>query len=394
MKTSSFVLFFSIVLTVYGLVNFYFFSRGWQALPAGSPARVVYLVAFLFLALAFIAGRVLERIWLNPVTEALVWIGSFWLAAMLYFFLAALCVDVLRAVNSLFPIYPRFITDAYAAAKVWTLAGVVVAVSFILAIGHINASHPRVRDVAITISKNAGGAASMTVVAASDIHLGTIIGREHFSAIVQKINDLDPDLILLPGDIVDEDLGPVIREDLGEQLRLLRARYGVFAITGNHEYIGGADAAVAYLTEHGITVLRDSVVRVGPGLTLVGREDRSITQFSGRKRKPLEEIMAGVDRSSPIILLDHQPFGLDEAVRGGVDLQISGHTHHGQLWPLNLITNAIYEVSWGYLYRDETHFYVSSGAGTWGPPVRTGNTPEIVRFAIQFGGPAGRSSPD
>ncbi len=386
MKVSSFVVFFSIVLTVYGLVNFYIFSRGWQAIPAGSPARHVYLAAFLVLSLSFIAGRFLERIWLNPVSEALVWIGSFWLAAMLYFFLAGVLFDILGLLNRVLPVYPRVITDSYAAAKVWTLASVVVLVSFVLAIGHINASHPRVREVPVDIPKRAGGADSLVVVAASDIHLGTIIGREHFEEIVRKMNQLNPDLILLPGDIVDEDLGPVIRENLGEQLRMLRARYGVYAITGNHEYIGGAEAAVAYMSEHGITVLRDSVARIGPGVTVVGREDRSIAQFSGRRRKPLEEIMAGVDRSGPIILLDHQPFGLDDAVRAGVDLQISGHTHHGQLWPLNYVTGAIYEVSRGFMRRDGTQFYVSTGAGTWGPPVRTGNTPEIVRFTIRFSG--------
>jgi predicted MPP superfamily phosphohydrolase len=200
---------------------------------------------------------------------------------------------------------------------------------------------------------------------------------------VETINSLEPDLVLFPGDIVDEDLGPVIRENLGESLRSVRARYGVFAITGNHEYIGGAEEACRYLQDHGISMLRDSTAALPNGVQLVGRQDRSSHQFGGQERKPLESLMASIDRARPIVLLDHQPFHLDEAVEAGVDLQLSGHTHHGQLWPLNHVTKAIYELSWGYLKRGSTHIYVSSGVGTWGPPVRLGNRPEILLITLR-----------
>jgi hypothetical protein len=226
------------------------------------------------------------------------------------------------------------------------------------------------------------------VVAASDIHLGTIIGRRRLDRIVNTINEMNPDLVLLPGDVVDEDIAPVIRENLGESLRAIRSRYGVFSITGNHEYIGGADEACRYLEEHGVRVLRDSVATLQNGLQIVGREDRSIRQFAGKERKPLGELLAGLDRTRPVLMMDHQPFQLDEAVRAGVDLQLSGHTHHGQVWPLNYVTRAIYEVSWGYLERGGTHFYVSSGVGTWGPPVRLGNTPEIILLTLHFPEPS------
>lgn len=386
MKAISFVIFFAVFFTVYGIINFYIFIRGWQAIPQGSQLRTLYLVVFLTLSLAFIAGRFLERAWPSPATESLVWIGSFWFAAMLYFFLAVVVLDLLRVVNAAVSIYPSWVIANYDVAKVWIMAGTIVLVSIILAAGHLNASFPRIRELKIPIPKTVEGTTSFTVVSASDIHLGTIIGRERLDAIVEKINALNPDLVLFPGDIVDEDLGPVIRGNLGEALRSIRAKFGVLAITGNHEFIGGVEQACAYLSEHGITMLRDSVVRVGPGITVVGREDRSIGQFKGKRRKPLEEIMVNADRKSPVILMDHQPFGLDDAVRNGVDLQISGHTHHGQLWPLNYITEAIYELSWGYIRKATTHLYVSSGVGTWGPPVRTGNTPEIVRFTLEFMG--------
>jgi len=238
--------------------------------------------------------------------------------------------------------------------------------------------------LSIEIPKNSRPLKEMNIVAVSDIHLGTIVGKSRLSKIVDKINALNPDLVLLPGDVVDEDLGPVIQQNLGETLRTIRSRYGVIAITGNHEYIGGVEDADKYLTEHGIRVLRDDLTRIADTVYVVGREDLSKTSFGGGIRKSLGEIMDGVDRSWPIILMDHQPFRLHEAEEHGVDLQLSGHTHHGQLWPFNFITRKMYEVSWGYKKRGNTHFYVSCGVGTWGPPVRIGNTPEIVNIRLLF----------
>jgi hypothetical protein len=199
------------------------------------------------------------------------------------------------------------------------------------------------------------------------------------------INALNPDVVLLPGDVIDEDLGPVIQQNLGETLRKIRSKYGVFAVTGNHEYIGGVEPACKYLTEHGITMLRDKVISIQDSLYIIGREDLSIRQFTGKKRKNLKEIISGIDPSLPIILMDHQPFHLDEAAVNGIDLQLSGHTHHGQMWPFNYITNKIYEISWGYVRKGNTQFYISCGAGTWGPPVRIGNTPEIINIIMKFG---------
>jgi predicted MPP superfamily phosphohydrolase len=219
---------------------------------------------------------------------------------------------------------------------------------------------------------------------ASDIHMGTIIGPRRMTKLVEMINSQNPDIILFAGDIVDEDLAPVVRQNLGSALLGLKAPMGIFGITGNHEYIGGAEAAVKYLQDHGVIILRDSVVRVGDSFFLAGREDRDKPRFSGRPRLEVEELLKNTDKSFPVILLDHQPFNLEKAQAAGADLQLSGHTHHGQLWPLNYITSAIYEVSMGYLKKSDSHFYVSPGFGGWGPPVRIGNRPEIVKITIRF----------
>ncbi len=382
MKTINFIIFFSIVLAIYGSVNYYIFIRGWQAIPSGSRFRIPYLIVFLFLALSYIIGRFLEKIYLSLVSDILVWIGSFWIAMFFYFFLIVVLIDLARLVNHWLPFF-QLIMGNYAKLKLITFFVSIGIVVTTVLYGFINACAFRVQELHLDIPKQTN-MSSIKIVAVSDIHLGTIVGRTRFCHIVNKINALHPDLILLVGDVVDEDLAPVIRENLGEALRHLEAKFGIYAITGNHEYIGGVEAAVKYLEEHGVTVLRDSVIKVNNSLYLVGRDDRSGRQFAGRQRKQLVELMAQVDKNFPVILLDHQPFKLNEAAENGFDLQLSGHTHHGQLWPLNFITRKVYEKSWGYLKKGNTHIYVSCGVGTWGPPVRTGNRPEIVHLTLDF----------
>lgn len=385
MNRINFIIFFSIFFLLYGLINFYIFLRGWQAIPADSPFRVPYAAVFWVLALSFIAGRFLERVAITPFSTAVVWVGSFWFAAFAYFTLSLLLIDILRLINYIVPILPSFVTADIVRTKIVLAVGLCSIVALAIVTGYFNARSPRVKMLELNIPKQVDSVKTLDIAVASDIHLGTIIGRERLNNIVDKINNVHADLVLLPGDIVDEDLAPVINQNLGETLRTIKAKYGVYAVTGNHEYIGGVEEACKYLMEHGIKVLRDELVNVNGTIVLVGREDRSISQFSGKKRKPLAELMTGVDKRFPIILMDHQPFGLHEAVEQGADVQLSGHTHHGQLWPFNAITNAVYELSWGYVKKGQTHIYVSSGVGTWGPPVRIGNTPEIIHLRLTFG---------
>lgn len=153
---------------------------------------------------------------------------------------------------------------------------------------------------------------------------------------------------------------------------------------GNHEFINGVESSVRFGESLGIIFLRDEYIMIDSSFYLIGREDSSMLQFTGKQRKSLEEIVENISDSYPKILLDHTPFKLEQAVNNNIDLQLSGHTHHGQIWPANLITNLIYEISWGYKKKGNTNFYVSSGAGTWGPPVRIGSRSEIVNLKIRF----------
>ena len=307
---------------------------------------------------------------------------------MVYFLFAVIILDILRTIHSFIPFLPVSSTLGYQTTKEITGLVIVSLVGVIVLAGFLNARSPRIRNLDLTIHKPNPRRKSLSIAMASDIHLGTIISTKRLDKIVKMINSLNADVVLLPGDVFDEDIGPVIRKNLGEQLRTLRSKFGVFAITGNHEYIGGVESACEYMEKHGIQVLRDTAITIDDSVHIIGREDRSINGFAGKKRKSVEELLANpiyrIDKTNPIIVMDHQPFHLEEAMDNGIDLQVSGHTHHGQLWPFNFITKRVYELSWGYMKKGETHYYVSCGVGTWGPPVRTGNTPEILHIQLTF----------
>lgn len=384
MKNFSFLIFFGIILTIHFLVNYYIYYRGIQALQGAPNLKPLFRWVMLVLVLAYPVGRILERVWYSPFSSTIHWIGAFWFAGMLYVVLLTFTTDIIRLLNALFHFLPAKDSESFIGLKLYTGYGIAGATLLIVLVGFLNAWHPKINKRQITIDKPAGNLKELKIVAASDIHLGTIIGPRKTRKLVQTINGLKPDIILFAGDVVDEDVGPVIRQNLGECLRQLKAPMGKYTITGNHEFIGGAERSVKYLEEHGLTVLRDSVVKIDNAFFLAGREDKDKMRFSGSARKTVSELLKGIDGELPVILLDHQPFELERAEQAGIDLQISGHTHHGQLWPFGYLTERIFEVSRGYKQKGRTHFIVSTGFGTWGPPVRTGNRPEILEITLLF----------
>lgn len=384
MNKSGIIIFLSIVLTIYFSVNTYIFIRGLQALQTERVIKISLIILFWFVVLCYPAGRILDRVAITWYSQAFTWIGAIWLATMAYFFLSLILIDIVRSVNHFFPFLPEAIKANYDKVKMITLFATCGIVFSVILYGYINAKTPQVTELEISVNKTNAAGKRLNIVAATDIHLGTIISNSRIEHIVEKINSLNPDIVLLPGDVVDEDLAPVIKNNLGETLSKIKAKYGVYAVTGNHEYFGGVEAAVKYLREHGINVLRDSTVLIENSFYLVGREDRSYRTRDGVRRKPLIDLVQNIDKSLPLIIMDHQPFKLEEAEENGVDLQISGHTHNGQLWPFNYITDKVYELSWGYKKKGNTNYYVSCGAGTWGPPIKTGNISEIVNIKILF----------
>lgn len=382
MKHSQQIIFYITVFTVYGAINYYILKKLLLIIP--DKYNKLFIGLFLFVVLSYFAGRSLENLFLNHLTDFLIWIGSIWIAVMFYTLLCLLFIDILRLINYAIPFFPSFIKLNPLKTKKLIALMISVLVTIMVAGGFINSKIFYIKKLNLFVNKSAGNVNSLNIVAASDLHLGTINGNNFAWRVVEKINSLNPDIILLAGDIIDEDIEPILRENVGETLKLLKAKYGVYAVTGNHEYIGGIKESTKYLVDHEINLLRDSIVFIDSSFYVIGREDLSISRFSGNERNLLKDIIKNTDKSFPTIMLDHQPFRLNEAQESGIDLQISGHTHNGQLWPLNYITEKIYELSWGYLRKGETNYYVSCGIGGWGPPVRIGSRPEIVNIKLRF----------
>jgi len=340
--------------------------------PGALPA---YWAAFWTVAFAYLIGRAAAawRDW-APFRWLMI-AGAYWMAAMFYLLLLLPLADV--AVWLLV----AFGVSSPVAAVGWATIAVLLA---LIAIGSRNAWSPVARTYRIRTDKRPAGAAPLKLAVASDLHLGASVGRRHLRRLVREINRFEPDLVLLPGDLIDDDLRPFLRRDLASVFRELKPRLGVYAVTGNHDPFGGKEAwrFAEAMEASGIRMLMDEAVRLGEEAVLVGRLDRSAPRY-GLTRKPLEALLADADRRLPTILLDHQPLGFAEAEEAGVDLVLSGHTHRGQMAPNHLLTRRLFDLDWGYARRGRLHAIVSSGFGFWGPPIRFGSRAEWIRITLE-----------
>ncbi len=376
--------FLLVALSIYGLVNFYIARRGWQALASFPAGRGVFLAAFILLALAYPLGRIVLARGVADLAGPFIKIGSLHMALMLYLFMGVVLVDLVRLAEAFLGFIPSSLREPGRTGPI--LFGLVAGAALLtVAGGAVNAARPKTTELDLRLDKRAGGLESLTVVLASDFHLGTLVGPARLAKIVDRINALGPDIVLLPGDIVDESVTDEQEARMSSVMGRLNAPLGVYAVPGNHEFYSGQEKNLAFLRACGIRVLEDEAVVVDGSFVLVGRRDPSSLGYRGT-RLPIREILRRheVDQSLPLILLDHQPLRLEQAEEAGIDLQLSGHTHAGQLFPLNLINKRVWELHRGYLRKGRTQYYVTPGVGTWGPPVRTGSRPEIVRIRIAF----------
>ncbi|MCG7344764.1 metallophosphoesterase [Sporosarcina sp. ACRSL] len=257
-----------------------------------------------------------------------------------------------------------------------------LAVSFyasIFIIGTLNAWSPVIKSYDITIQKETERG-NLKILMASDFHLNNIIKNNHLQRFLQLSKEINPDIILLPGDIIDNSVAPYLRHQLGDIMKEIKAPMGVYATMGNHENYGrDIPIIIEEFKQAGITVLEDEARLINDEFYLVGRKD-----FQDSDRVSLQQLTKDIDKEKPIFMLDHQPVELDIAVQNGIDLMVSGHTHRGQLYPGHLITERIYENAYGHLHKNGMHSIVSSGFGLWGPPLRIGSRAEVVVINVHF----------
>ncbi|HUX95846.1 MAG TPA: metallophosphoesterase [Bacteroidales bacterium] len=382
MRQFQMAVFFIVVFTIYSLLNLYLFFKGYHAIPLLQANKLTYSLTFFILAAIFIVAKVIEARHSSLITDILNIFGGFWLAFMLYGFIFFLLSDITLLLLRLTGIISPETIPGFRKWSFLITAGLSV---ILIGGGFINALIPVVKEYNITIDKPAGEIKSLRIAAVSDIHLGSIIRKRSIKKLSSMLKEINPDMVLLLGDIIDGEIGPVLRGDLLQYFTCPMCREGIYAIAGNHEYIGGAGRTIPYIESKGIRVLKDEVITLDGGIQLVGRIDKDAKRFYGKSRKSLEELLKQTDSTKPLILMDHQPFHIDESVKNGIDLQLSGHTHNGQMWPLNHLTRLIYEVSYGYLKRGNTQLIVSSGYGLWGPRVRSGSRSEVLLINLTFG---------
>lgn len=359
--------FFILLPLLYLAGNVYIFIRGLQALGAAPIGIKIALSLIYWLGCLSFFGSFGIRAFACPVALARVasLVGTGWLVFTLYMTIALVAVDLLRVFH--LPCKQGFISS-------------LILIICLLGYGYFHYKHPGTKVINRVINKQVdNGPDKLRIVAVSDVHLGYATNRKALEGYVRRINELRPDLVLIGGDLIDSNVTPLRQQRMDEELARINAPMGIYMVPGNHEYISGIEESARFIAQTPVVLLRDSVVRLPNGVQIAGRDDRS-----NRRRLPAERLIASTDPNRPVIVLDHQPYEPARIAEAGADLQFSGHTHHGQVWPLNWLTDRLFEVSYGEKTYGDRLAYVSSGLSLWGPPFRIGTDSEIVVFELTF----------
>ncbi len=358
-----------LVFIAYACIVLYIGWNGWAWISAafGLESKWIFIMLLLFFAFSLFVGMAWRK---GSIFRSIgyLWFGFFQYALM-----------VLPLANLAYLLVRLAGTDSEPAV-IWIGSAAAIALLFVLLLGLYNAYSPIVRHYSFSVEKKAGNRKNLRIVMASDMHFGHLSGKRHMRKLVEMINGLDADIILFPGDIIDDHPAGFIRKKMNEDFLRLDSKLGTYGVLGNHEYYGGAvPAFLEEMDRSKVRILLDESMLIENSFYLVGRKDKT-----DRNRKPVEALLEGLDKEIPIILMDHQPYGVKDAAAAGVDIMLSGHTHRGQMAPNHLITKRMYELDWGYVVSGTMHLIVSSGFGFWGPPFRLGSRSEIVQIDVEF----------
>ena len=371
-----------------GLVHYYVYRRIVGVIEPSRRWRRLVAIAFV-LMFASVPLQTSARMWAPGFSAVLGWVSGPWLAfvglSATYFAILDVVHGVAWIVRKALPrdeptdlSRRRFITRVGGGAAL-AVTGASVGIGMLEARGEHD-----IVTVEVSLAKLPKALDGFTIVQLSDLHTGMTIDREFVQRVVDRANELNPDLVALTGDLVD---GPVdrLREDIAP-LGQLRAKHGVFAVTGNHEYYAGADAWIAEISQLGARYLRNERVQIGANghsFELAGVDDYSAHDWPGHG-EDLGAATAGRDPARALVLLAHQPRQVKKAAQHGVDLQLSGHTHGGQIWPWHYIVKLQQGGLLAGKYEHEgTQLYVTRGCGYWGPPVRFGAPLEITKIVLR-----------
>lgn len=353
----------AIAMTVLGSSYYYIWARFVSATHLPSPWHGIATLAVVLLAPSFIISTLTLRRLPREKAKPWAWLAYTWFGFAVYLLVAAAVTHLICAITGLDP----------RTAAIIGIAGALLTVIYGLV--HV-ARGPFVKRVRIPLAKLPASAEGYKIVQLTDVHIGPLLGDKYAADVAAKVNALSPDLIVITGDLVDGRLEE-LRQHI-EPLRALHARDGVYAVTGNHEYYWNPGAWLEHLRSFGIKILRNEHVRIHDSFELAGVDDSTATEDVPRA-------LAGRDPDLPVVLLAHHPSTISRAVAAGADLQLSGHTHGGQLLPLGWLSRLFEPRVAGLGRFGDTLLYVSEGTGFWGPPMRIGTSSEIALITLARG---------
>ena len=377
------LLFVALLLTIFGGAHYYLYTRLLAALDPCSARELWALRALMVSgAVSFPLLRILSRAKLWRAPALVHWVVGLWLGFALYALLAALVLQagalVLRIAGLDLPRSMLLGLSPGHTGLVLVIAAAVVLAGFGFASAQ---SLPRTTEVELTLAHLPASLDRFSVVQLSDVHVGAFSRPGRLRRMVEQVNALAPDLVVITGDLADEKHAHVAAAT--PVLQLLKAPHGVLAVMGNHDFFAGVDEVAECASRAGIRWLRNERITVADAIDVYGIDDPMSARVARTAAPRFEQVIGSDPHERPSILLYHQPLGFARLAEMGLGLVLSGHTHGGQLWPIGWLSRRVYPHNAGHYRIGASHFYVSRGTGTWGPPMRLGASPEIVHLRLR-----------
>lgn len=358
--------------------NWYLYIRSLLLFKKSWQTKLIAFTIISFTASRWLGGFLAEFTnWY--ITRYFVIAGSVYRAAFFYIFIAVFIFHCLMWINQNTNLISKGFLYKKNVQKTM-VAILLTAVITLLISGYYNTIHPRVNTYSITVSKQQSQRDSLEIVLVTDYHLIMFTPNNFVKTITDTINSKKPDIVLIAGDIIDNNVKNIREKPFCNDFKKIQAKHGVYAVAGNHEYYGeNIDTSIAYIENCGIEVLKDEVIIIDSAFYLVGRDDQN-----NLFRKTEEELLMQVTENLPVILMQHRPPERHKTLNNSVDIMVSGHTHNGYLFPFNWALKLLYKVVWGYKKINNTHLFVSCGTGAVDPPLRIGSYSEIMHITVHF----------